>query len=45
MCSTGSSQVSEVRLAELDSYLEDREKEGEPAVDDLIEPKDSLSER
>ncbi|CAN0179969.1 unnamed protein product [Ectocarpus sp. 6 AP-2014] len=38
-------QVSKEREAELDTYLQDRKKEGEPAVDELIEPKDSLSEQ
>lgn len=38
-------QVSQERCLELETYLEEREKEGAPAVEDLIEPKDILSEQ
>lgn len=38
-------QVSKERCSELETYLEERKKEGETAVDDLIEPKDSMSEQ
>lgn len=38
-------QVSKEREAELDTYLQDRKKEGEPSVDELIEPKDNLSDQ
>ena len=37
--------MSKEREAELDAYLREREKEGEPSVDDLIEPKDALSQQ
>lgn len=40
-----SMQVSEERERELDTYLQDKKKEGEPTVDDLIEPKDALSQQ
>lgn len=38
-------QVSKERERELDTYLQDKKKEGEPSVDDLIEPKDALSDQ
>lgn len=38
-------QVSTERERELDTYLQDKKKEGEPSVDDLIEPKDALSDQ
>ncbi|CAM9988688.1 unnamed protein product [Pylaiella littoralis] len=38
-------KVSQERELELDTYLQEKKKEGEPSVDDLIEPKDALSEQ
>ncbi|CAM9674263.1 unnamed protein product, partial [Hapterophycus canaliculatus] len=38
-------QVSKERERELDTYLQDKKKEGEPSEDDLIEPKDALSDQ
>lgn len=37
--------MSQERELELDTYLQEKKKEGEPSVDDLIEPKDALSEQ
>lgn len=45
MCVNAVSQVSKERELELDTYLQDKKKEGEPTVDDLIEPKDTLSDQ